>query len=141
MSASINEDFMKFLEGDELNPKAVDKVMKKEQNWTGSTFNEYQKLSQATAVYPKHDGFNIAYPVLGLTGEAGEVANEMKKVFRDDGGVVTPERKAKIVDEMSDCLWYIAALATELNVDLGDIATHNLEKLRKRYALKALEQK
>lgn len=96
------------------------------------SFNEYQRLSQSTAVYPKHDGFNIAYPVLGLAGEAGEVANEMKKVFRNDNGVVTPERLLKFKDELGDVFWYIAALATELGLDLEEIASYNLVKLQKR---------
>lgn len=96
------------------------------------TLNQYQHRSQATAIYPRHDGYNLAYPVLGLAGEAGEVANEMKKVLRNDNGVVTPERLEKIKGELGDVLWYMAAFATELGLDLGSIAVYNLEKLQKR---------
>lgn len=71
---------------------------------------------------------------MGLAGEAGEVANKVKKVFRDDAGVVSPARLASIKDELGDVLWYVAAVASDLGVTLGDVAVGNLDKLLDRTA-------
>lgn len=102
------------------------------------TFKEYQKISRRTAIYP-NAGENFIYPVLGLCGEAGEVAEKIKKILRDDGGVVSEEKKEELKKELGDVLWYISQLATELGVSLEDIAQANLKKLlsrKKRGALK-----
>jgi NTP pyrophosphatase (non-canonical NTP hydrolase) len=93
--------------------------------------NDYHDEARFFAVYPDI-GFNISYPTLGLTGEAGEVANQVKKVLRDDKGYVGIERKAKIVDELGDVLWYVANLASELDVSLEEIAQLNIDKLAAR---------
>lgn len=74
----------------------------------------------------------MAYPALGLAGEAGEVAEQIKKSIRDDGGEVTEERLAAIAKELGDVMWYVAQLATELGLELDEIAGLNLEKLRSR---------
>jgi NTP pyrophosphatase (non-canonical NTP hydrolase) len=74
----------------------------------------------------------LAYPALGLAGEAGEVAEQIKKSIRDDGGEVTEERLAAIAKELGDVMWYVAQLATELGLELDEIAGLNLEKLRSR---------
>lgn len=94
--------------------------------------NEYQKLAARTAVYPKEQAFQ--YLGLGLAGEAGEVANKIKKMLRDDGGLMTPERAGAILDELGDVLWYVARLATELGGSLEDVAQMNVAKLARRYA-------
>lgn len=94
-------------------------------------FSEYQRLSRRTAVYPEA-GASLTYPVLGLTGEAGEVAEHAKKIIRDDEGVLTPERREAMSRELGDVLWYLAQLATELELDLDEIAQANLEKLLSR---------
>tara|TARA_R100001086_G_scaffold81200_1_gene39816 strand:- start:1 stop:363 length:363 start_codon:yes stop_codon:yes gene_type:complete len=87
--------------------------------------NEYQDMAAATAIYgAKHQ---VIYPALGLAAEAGEVANKVKKILRDGNF----DREA-IADEVGDCLWYIAALCRDLNVDLGKVANNNLRKLRDR---------
>ena len=91
---------------------------------------EYQRAAQETAIFPEDMG--IVYTALGLTGEAGEVANQVKKIIRDDGGTVSYERRFKLRDEMGDVLWYLSALATQLGLSLEDIAWGNIEKLRKR---------
>lgn len=94
-------------------------------------FNQYQKLAKRTASYPVvKEGF--VYPMLGLAGEAGEVSNKVKKIFRDDGGVIKEERKEEIKKELGDLLWYIAQLATELDIPLDNIASSNIEKLSLR---------
>ena len=91
------------------------------------TLSSYQKAASGTAIYPTQHA--ITYPALGLAGEAGEVANKVKKIIRD--GKLD---KAALKGEIGDCLWYIAALCRDLNIDLGDVAKSNLEKLQDRKA-------
>ena len=95
------------------------------------TLAEYQDGARRTARYP-NVGENIVYPALGLASEAGEVAGKVKKVLRDDGGKVSPQRRAEILQELGDVLWYVAQLATELNIKLDDVADENLKKLASR---------
>lgn len=95
------------------------------------TFEEYQKKSRKTAKYPDADN-NFVYPTLGLAGEAGEVAEKIKKIIRDDGGEVLSEKKKEIEKELGDVLWYVAQLATELGLPLDKIAEKNIEKLYSR---------
>ncbi|MBU1132260.1 nucleoside triphosphate pyrophosphohydrolase family protein [Patescibacteria group bacterium] len=97
------------------------------------TFDEYQKQSRKTAIYPEL-GRNIVYPTLGLAGEAGEVAEKVKKIFRDDEGKVSEEKKRELKKELGDVLWYVAQLATELELSLDEIANSNIEKLQSRMA-------
>jgi NTP pyrophosphatase (non-canonical NTP hydrolase) len=91
---------------------------------------DYQRRSRATAGYPREAW--LAYPALGLAGEAGEVAENVKKVIRDDAGAVSDERRERLSRELGDVLWYVAQLATELGLDLDEIAAGNLEKLLSR---------
>ena len=91
------------------------------------TLSSYQKVAASTAIYPTQHA--ITYPALGLSGEAGEVANKVKKIIRD--GKLD---KSALGAEIGDCLWYIAALCRDLNLDLGEIAKANLEKLQDRKA-------
>ena len=94
-------------------------------------FKEYQKRARTTAIYPNL-GKNFVYPTLGLAGEAGEVAEKIKKVIRDAAGEVSPERKAELSKELGDVLWYVANLAEELGLNLDEIAANNLTKLKSR---------
>jgi NTP pyrophosphatase (non-canonical NTP hydrolase) len=98
--------------------------------------SEYQRLSRRTAEYPREAG--LAYPALGLAGEAGEVAEHAKKAIRDDGGTVTDERRVAMAKELGDVLWYVAQLASELGLELEDVARENLEKLTSRQQRGAL---
>lgn len=93
--------------------------------------SDYQKKAQMTALYPDA-GSNLYYPALGLGGEVGEVLNKVKKVMRDHDGKITDEFREVLKSELGDVLWYVAALARELNLDLDDIAQANLEKLSSR---------
>ena len=93
-------------------------------------FSEYQRLSRRTAAYPREAW--LAYPALGLAGEAGEIAEHVKKVIRDDAGAISDERRAAMAKELGDVLWYLAGLASELGLDLDQIARENLEKLLSR---------
>jgi NTP pyrophosphatase (non-canonical NTP hydrolase) len=98
-------------------------------------FNDYQEKASKTAVYPKKGkAIALMYTALGLAGEAGEVANQVKKILRDDNMEITPERYAKIKDELGDVLWYVAAMCSELMVNMGGIANSNIEKLAQRAA-------
>jgi NTP pyrophosphatase (non-canonical NTP hydrolase) len=101
-------------------------------------FGEYQRLSRRTAVYPDA-GANLAYPALGLCGEAGEAAEKVKKAMRDDGGQLTPQRQVALAGELGDVLWYVAQLATEAGLDLGEIADGNLAKLLSRQERNVLQ--
>ncbi len=94
--------------------------------------SEYQRQSRRTAEYPREAW--LAYPALGLAGEAGEVAEHAKKAIRDDAGKISDERRAAMAKEFGDVLWYVAQLASELGLDLDRIAQGNLEKLFSRQA-------
>ena len=96
------------------------------------TFEEYQSEASVTALYPKRMS-NLEYPTLGLAGEAGEVANIVKKIQRDHGGVITDEVRGKLKDELGDVLWYISACADELGLTLNEVAEFNVNKLAKRH--------
>ena len=94
-------------------------------------FRDYQKLSRKTAIYPQK-GKNFIYPTLGLAGEAGEVAEKIKKVLRDNQGIIDQPRKEEIAKELGDVLWYLAQIATELGLSLEEVAQGNLKKLNSR---------
>lgn len=96
------------------------------------TLDDYQSKATATAVYGVGNAIN--YPILGLVGEAGELANKYKKVLRDDNGVMTSEKKEALQAELGDVLWYVAALARDLDISLDTVATQNIEKLKSRQA-------
>ena len=93
--------------------------------------NEYQRESRKTALYPDV-GCNAIYPTLGLVGEAGEIADKVKKILRDKKGLFDKESKDAIKLELGDVLWYIAQLSSELGYELEEIAYANLVKLRSR---------
>jgi len=94
-------------------------------------FEEYQKESRKTAVYP-NAGENFIYPVIGLAGETGEVSEKIKKVIRDKNGIVDDETRDAIKKELGDVLWYVSQLASELGLSLDEIAAGNIEKLLSR---------
>ena len=100
-------------------------------------FAEYQKEALTTAVYPNR-GSNITYPVLGLNGEAGEIAEKVKKIIRDKNGIVDGEIRVAIKKELGDVLWYVAALCDELGLDMDDVAVTNIQKLKDRQLRDAL---
>lgn len=92
---------------------------------------EYQEKSRKTAVYPNKNN-NFIYPTLGLSGEAGEVSEKIKKVIRDKEGIIDDETRESIKKELGDVLWYVSQIATELGISLDDIAEENIEKLYSR---------
>ena len=96
-------------------------------------FKTYQKQARLTAKYPDLGSNNI-YPTLGLVGEAGEVAEKVKKVIRDKKGIFDEESKNGIKKELGDVLWYLSNLCNEFEFNLEDVALQNLEKLKLRSA-------
>ena len=95
-----------------------------------SDLDMYQKVALTTAIYPREQA--IIYPTLGLTGEAGEVANKVKKIIRDGSDKNDDSLVSEIKSEIGDCLWYIAVLADDIGCKLSDIANTNLVKLANR---------
>ena len=96
------------------------------------TLDEYQDQAMATAVYKKTVADKLSYAVIGLCGEAGELANKLKKVLRDHGGVLHGNLRAGLAKELGGVLWYCAAVADELGHFLDDIAELNLRELAGR---------
>jgi len=91
-------------------------------------FSEYQKRANATAIYDSK--FSILYPTLGLAGEAGEVAEKVKKIIRDNKSII--DEKESVAKELGDVLWYVAAVARDIGYSLEVIAEMNIEKLESR---------
>ena len=94
-------------------------------------FNDYQALAKRTAIYPSR-GHNLIYPILGLNGEAGEVAEKVKKLIRDKDGVKDDKFVSEITKELGDVLWYVAAICSELGLPMQVVAKLNIEKLTDR---------
>jgi len=95
--------------------------------------NEFQQRASTTAIYPGQGALlGILYCSLGAAGEAGEIANTVKKIIRDDDKLLTLEATDAIIKEIGDCLWYLAMIAKEINISLDYIADANLKKLHSR---------
>src|SRR5271168_1455306 len=99
--------------------------------------NAYQEDAMGTAVYKDSknnqvQGFGLVYSVLALCGEAGELANKLKKHLRAG----TDPDNAVLMDELGDVLWYVASTARELGYSLEAVAKYNIEKLALRHAEK-----
>lgn len=94
--------------------------------------NDYQVKAHGTSLATKIGDTTYLYPVLGLVNEAGEVAGKIKKVFRDNNGVITPEVDEVLDGELGDVLWYLSELCTQLGKSLDVIAFKNIAKLEDR---------
>ena len=98
------------------------------------TLNEYQEMALETAIYPEE--FKVIYPTLGITGEAGEVSDKIKKLIRDKdykGGLIEDAKDQEdIALELGDVLWYVATLAHDIGFTLEQVAMMNYFKLQKR---------
>ena len=111
----------------------------KEKQLSNITASDYQTRACETAIFPKSQA--MEYLTLGLTGEAGEIANKVKKFIRDGGSKTShsyltnkeyADKRTQIAYEIGDVLWYCAVLAEELDMDLGHIMENNLQKLADR---------
>ena len=107
------------------------------QHDAGYTFAKYESEVRPLAKYP-NVGANMVYPALGLVGEAGEVAEKVKKLWRNQGKMAadacSPEERRELAKEIGDVLWYIQAFAGELGMSLAQIAEMNSRKLLDRAA-------
>lgn len=101
----------------------------------GLFLSEYEDRAWSTAIYSGRS-HNIVYPALALAGEAGEIANKVKKLWRDrgikSGENLNANDRLALIDELGDALWYISALAREIGSSLDEVAALNLEKLEDR---------
>ena len=103
-------------------------------------FDEYQKRASATDHTTNNDPvFSRMYLSMGLAGETGEVIEKMKKVVRNDSGIVSDEKKAELKKEMGDVLWYLSQLSKSLGISFNDVAEANLQKLADRAARDVLK--
>lgn len=92
---------------------------------------QYEEFMQTSKDYPV-DKLSITYPALGLNGEAGEVAEKVKKCWRDNGGVFTDEINKAILKELADVLWYIWACADDMGYSLEDVILTSMKKVKER---------
>lgn len=113
---------------------------------SNSDMTQYQEISSGSAFYPgRGTPLGLIYCALKLNGEAGELAEHVGKAMRDDklfegvgtgdafvGLELTEERRALIIKEVGDCIWYLAAICRELHIDFHQAATINLYKLLDR---------
>ena len=112
--------------------------MKERQMMSSITATEYQIRAAETAIFPKEKA--LEYLTLGLTGEAGEIANKVKKLIHDGADVEGyQERLSQISAELGDVLWYCAMLAKEVDTNLGSVMEGNLNKLADRKARNRLQ--
>lgn len=98
-------------------------------------FDEYQEAIVKYDTYEKCGLTEVGFieKVLGLTGEAGETADKIKKILRDKNGVMSDEDRVAICKELGDVLWYLASVARYLDLPLSEVATLNVKKLEDRY--------
>ena len=98
------------------------------------TLDEYQQHALRTATFP--DRVRVLYPALKLAGEAGEVAEKLGKLMRDEGyepgAALSDTQREALTKELGDVLWYVAVLARDLGVTLEEVGSSNLEKLADR---------
>lgn len=90
------------------------------------TLNEYQNQALKTSIYP--DDMSIIYPLIGLSGEVGELAEKIKKTIRDNNKHFDVLKRAELAIELGDVLWYVAAMASDLGYTLEDVGNINLTK-------------
>jgi NTP pyrophosphatase (non-canonical NTP hydrolase) len=99
------------------------------------TLDEYQAGALRTAAFPER--VRVIYPALKLAGEAGEVAEKLGKLMRDEGyepgGALGDAQRDALAKELGDVLWYVAVLAADLGVTLEDVGARNLDKLADRH--------
>lgn len=120
------------------------------------TFNQYSADVTRHAQYP-NEGRNMVYPAMGIVGESGELADKIKKYWRNESAKtlekfagsfaamqdhaclnamsaksMPDEFRMEVAKEIGDVLWYLNALAKEINFTLEEIAALNMQKLRDR---------
>jgi NTP pyrophosphatase (non-canonical NTP hydrolase) len=97
------------------------------------TFREYQLKAKETAQFPEKETAFI-YASLAMMGEAGEVAEKIKKIWRDKNKQISAEDREEIKKELGDVLWYLSQLAEQLEINFDDVAQTNIDKTQSRLA-------
>lgn len=101
------------------------------------TFNMYQQGTRWTASYPENMPTDV-YLSMGVAGETGELVEVVKKLHRNNNGVMTPEIKEKLIKEAGDVLYYLSALMLSHDIDMEDVAKTNQLKLVDRWKRKVV---
>ena len=105
-------------------------------------FDQYQNSVKETSYWPTEYG--LLYLANALGGEAGELQNLVKKVYRDSGGKLQEDRREAMIDELGDVLWYVAAIASELQINLSEVAYRNrlktIQKMKDHNPIKAMSE-
>ncbi|MBQ6460819.1 nucleoside triphosphate pyrophosphohydrolase family protein [Candidatus Saccharibacteria bacterium] len=99
-------------------------------------FDEYQERAKKYDSFEKTEdlkAIGFIEKVLGITGEAGETADKIKKILRDKDGSISDEDRLAISKELGDVLWYLAGVARYLDIPFSEVAKGNLEKLESRW--------
>jgi NTP pyrophosphatase (non-canonical NTP hydrolase) len=109
-------------------------MLQGESEKTTFTFETYAAQAMAAAFYPEHGTAALLYLAAKLGSESGELAGKVCKAIRDHGGVVDVARREAILDEAGDIVWYVTAIASELNSSLAEVARRNLVKVTDRKA-------
>lgn len=94
--------------------------------------NDYQKRALTTASTTGDNFKDLLHWVLGINGEAGEVAEKLKKIIRDKDSQISDQDKQELAKEVGDVLWYLAVFSHHLGLELDDVAQANLDKLQSR---------
>lgn len=98
-------------------------------------FDEYEKLARRTAALIDAPVETQLYDLgLGVAGETGELAEKLKKLIRDDGGVLSDEKREAMKREIGDVLWYLSQLSRVLGFNFSETAEANIKKLEDRAA-------
>ncbi len=111
--------------------KSIDELTNSPQPVTELSMADYQMLAHKTSKNTLV-GHPVVYPTMGLTSEAGEVAGKVKKVFRDNDGIITEEIRQALIAELGGVFWYLAECATQIGATLDEIAINNIEELFSR---------
>jgi NTP pyrophosphatase (non-canonical NTP hydrolase) len=97
--------------------------------------SEYQRAAHRTSLrttYGEGDVARLIYPTLKLAGEAGEFAEKVGKLLRDKDGRISDADRAALAGELGDVMWYVAEVATVLDLDLDEVGRGNIGKLASR---------
>ena len=94
--------------------------------------NEYQKIASSTAIFEHDNVDELIYTALGLAGETGEVVEKIKKIYRNDHGNISEEKREDLKKELGDILWYLSQMARVLDIELSEVAEKNIEKIKDR---------
>ena len=144
---NLTDDGLKISESQEaqVDKELADKLAEERYiNDPSVTLDHYQRKALSTASYPRDAIAAFSYVCLGLSGESGEIAEKIKKAIHKSGGddsafdKILNEQKESLQKELGDVLWYLSALATELDISLSDVANTNLKKLYSRQLRKQI---